>query len=112
MIGGFRAKFKGLDNTVGLIQKEVKEAYDSVEEAEVDQWSKSVKMLGRDVDNDYNELQVVVENVDNQTRRCNARLIGLADGKEGGNLEGYLEELFVGCAVSDSKIKIKICQSS
>lgn len=34
-------------------------------------------MLGRDMESQCNELQAIVENLDNQNRRCNACLIGL-----------------------------------
>lgn len=85
-------------------------SYERAEEVEVkvDRLGKSVKMAGEDVENDYNELQTVMEKLDNQNRRCNVWLVGLAEGVVAEHLDGYLKELFAGWTGSDSKVEIKL----
>lgn len=59
-------------------------------------------------DTDMVELQRVVENVDNQSRKNNEKLKGHKEGPEGQDLKRDLEELFLGCADSDYSKEIKI----
>lgn len=69
---------------------------------------KKNRLLERDIENDYEVLQGVVENSDSQNRKNNDSLNGLMERMEGENLVGYLEELFFRCEGSDNRVEIKI----
>lgn len=75
---------------------------------------KSLGLLEGDfdqLDERFEELQVIVENTDNSARKHNIKLHRLKEWVEGVNLKAYLKDLFSACPGADSDILIQIVKS-
>lgn len=60
------------------------------------------------LDDEFEDLQSIVENAENNSKKYNIRITGLEEGIEGGNLREYLVDFFTSCFGSDSDITVQI----
>lgn len=88
------------------VQKSIRGVEEKIGEVEG-----SMKYLQEDVEDfgkDYDELERVVENLDNNQRKNNLKVRGLKEGTEGQDLKGYLTEVFAIWVGSDIETDISI----
>lgn len=79
--------------------QQAKEALDSV---------KPLEKVYDELDADLKEIQSVVGNDDNTTKKDKIRLRGLKEGIENSELLQYLEEVFTGCLGVQVQVGIRI----